>query len=140
MTTSLSLKHIVVQNPNLSELYFVNSFLSGLKDKISSTLYLHKPVNLKNERDKVRAQEVVIKAMEKRNKATTRSVSSSAMFTRKESAPFVDRAKTTRYQKIRMDTKPVRRLSYNDFKERMSKGLCVHCDGKYTPGHNCRNK
>lgn len=25
-------KHIMVQNPNLGEIYFVNSFLSGLKD------------------------------------------------------------------------------------------------------------
>lgn len=31
-------KHMVVQNPNLSELYFVNSFLSGLNDEIASTL------------------------------------------------------------------------------------------------------
>lgn len=34
----------------------------------------------------------------------------------------------------------MKRLSYNDFKERMSKGLCIHCDEKYVPGHNCRNK
>lgn len=58
-------KHMVIQNPSLGELYFINSFLSGLKEEISSTLYLHKPISLKDARDKARAQECVIEAMEK---------------------------------------------------------------------------
>lgn len=65
-------KHMMVQNPSLSELYFVNSFLSGLKDEISSTLYLHKPSSLKDARDKARAQECVIEAMEKRPKTVSK--------------------------------------------------------------------
>lgn len=48
-------KYIVVQNPNLSELYFINSFLSGLKEEISSTLYLHKPISLRDAREKAQA-------------------------------------------------------------------------------------
>lgn len=38
------------------------------------------------------------------------------------------------------NAKPVKRLSYSDFKDRMSKGLCIHYDDKYTLGHKCRSK
>lgn len=34
----------------------------------------------------------------------------------------------------------IKRIPYSEFKERMSKGLCIHCNEKYTPGHNCRSK
>lgn len=36
--------------------------------------------------------------------------------------------------------KPVRRLSYNELKDRMAKGICIHCDKKYFPGHKCKSK
>lgn len=40
----------------------------------------------------------------------------------------------------KVDAKSVKRLPYNVFKERMSKGLCLYCDEKYTLGHKCNNK
>lgn len=134
-------KHIVVQNPNLSELYFVNSFLSGLKDGITSAVYLHKPLSLKDAREKARAQECVIEAMEKRGKISAKpsflpvvKKDNPGYFSNSEKAKFTPRNSSTNENKV------VKKLSYADFKDRMSKGLCIHCEEKYTPGHNCKNK
>lgn len=55
-----------VQNPNLGEMYFLKKKLSGLKEEILSTLYLHKPSSLKDARDKAGAQKCVKEAMEKK--------------------------------------------------------------------------
>lgn len=44
-------KYIVNMNHSHSESYYVDSFLSGLKEEISSALYLNKPVTLKEARD-----------------------------------------------------------------------------------------
>lgn len=133
-------KHIVVQNPNLSELYFVNSFLSGLKDEISSTLYLHKPHSLRDAREKERARECVLEAMEKRAKPSFKPSANVSVATSREFSGYGEKYKGQSSQGSKPEPKAVRRLSYSDFRDRMNKGLCVHCDEKYVPGHNCRNK
>lgn len=128
----------MVQNPSLSEIYFVNSFLSDLKEEISSTLYLHKPTSLRDAREKARMQECVIEAMEKRS--TFSSKPSFTSFSKKENSGKQEKPKFGLMSTSRTDNKVVRRLSYADFKDKMGKGLCIHCEEKYVPGHNCKNK
>lgn len=67
----------------MCELYFVNSFLSGLKEEISSTLYLHKPISLRDAREKARAQECVIEAMEKSSRVTQKTSTGSFIVKKK---------------------------------------------------------
>lgn len=130
-------KHMVVQNPNPSELYFVNSFLSGLKDEISSTLYLHKPLTLKDARDKARAHECVIEAMEKREKGNNKNFTPGSLFAKGGGSSNAERAKIVGNSQTGA---PVKRLSYTDFKDKMTRGLSIYCDEKYSSGHKCTNK
>lgn len=133
-------KHMVAQNPNLGELYFVNSFLSGLKEEIASALYRHKPNTLRDAREKARAQECVIEALERKSKQCAKQSSGSSFAGKKEGTTSGDRTKTPYQNGNKQVGRAVKRLSYGDFKERMSKGLCIHCGEKYSPGHNCKNK
>ena len=128
----------MVQNPSLSEIYFVNSFLSDLKEEISSTLYLHKPTSLRDAREKARMQECVIEAMEKRS--TFSSKPSFTSFSKKENSGKQEKPKFGLMSTSRTDNKVVKHLSYADFKDKMGKGRCIHCEEKYVPGHNCKNK
>lgn len=45
--------------------------MNGLKEEISSIVYLHKPITLKDARDKARAKECV-EAMEKKSRGVNR--------------------------------------------------------------------
>lgn len=51
-------KYVVAIDGIHNENYYVDSFLSGLKEEISSALYLNKPHSLKEARDKARGKRV----------------------------------------------------------------------------------
>lgn len=95
---------------------------------------------MKDAHDKARAHECVLEAMEKRSRGPTKSVVAGPSVTKRDSVPYVERAKGQFQSGGLKDSKPIRRLSYNEFKDRMAKGLCIHCDEKYVSGHSCRSK
>lgn len=127
---------MLAQNPSLGEQYFVNSFLSGLKEEIYNTVYLYKPTTLKDARDKARAHECVVEALEKKGKGGSRQLVTSAINTSKNwPSKSNELYKPSFYNNMVTDkqtTKGIRRLPYSEFKEKMSKRLCIHCDEKYT--------
>lgn len=81
--------------------------------------------------------------MEKRSRGATKPYSNTSAVARGLSLNSSDRSKAP-FPKAnimeKLDPKSVKRLPYHEFKDRMNKGLCIHCDEKFTPGHNCKSK
>lgn len=61
-------KYVISVDGIHNESYYVDSFLSGLKEEISSALYFNKPLTLNQARDKERGQESWIEIMDKLSK------------------------------------------------------------------------
>ena len=129
-------KYVATVDGKHHESYYVDSFLSGLKEEISSALYLNKPVSLRDAREMARRQESLIEIMDKRHKGHSRYTPLSG-----QSKP----TSTTPTPPLKeLPSKPlptgVKKLSYGEMADRRSKGLCFNCDEKFSAGHVCKNK
>lgn len=83
---------MVATNGNHSESYYVDNFLSRLKEEISSSLYLNKPLNLKEATDKARRQESLIELMDRRDRNQSKGSVGST-----NTKPVFNTSKTTTY-------------------------------------------
>lgn len=112
-----------------------------MKEEISQSLYNSRPKTLQEARNLARGQEYLLSVLDKRYKA------SSKPFTPGSATPFKsgyavgrnsfsgDSSKTT--SKTTPETK---RLTLDEINDKKKRGLCFHCDEKFTPGHDCRKK
>lgn len=60
------------QNRHYTEDYFIESFLSGLKEEIANALYITKPSTLRDAIDQAREQEAYLESLDKRHQATSK--------------------------------------------------------------------
>lgn len=125
-------------NGNYSESYYVDSFLSGLKEEISSALYLNKLTTLKNARDKARRQESLIEVKDKRSKGYNK-ISVGGTSSKQSTGPVAFSTGTKESSSKPLPT-GVKKLTYSEMMERRSNGLCFNCDEKFNAGHQCKNK
>lgn len=134
-------KYVVSIDGTHNENYYVDSFLSGLREEISSALYLNKPLTLKDARDKARGQENIIEVMDKRGRNVNKHLGGTST---SKIAVHPGKLNFSPVKDTNNTNKPlpsgVKKLSYNEMMERRSKGLCFNCDDKFTAGHVCKNK
>ncbi|XP_012844847.1 PREDICTED: uncharacterized protein LOC105964883, partial [Erythranthe guttata] len=123
-------------NRTLSEAYFINSFISGLKDEIKSMVRLLKPQTLKEAMSKAKLQE---KAIEQLNKSLRQMQKNNGLVnsTRTNKSIYNDFS-AKQNPLVEEKSTQVKRLSTAEWEERKKKGLCFNCDEKFTYGHKCK--
>ncbi|KAL5720791.1 hypothetical protein ACHQM5_013426 [Ranunculus cassubicifolius] len=136
------------RNPGLTEAYFVDSFIGGLKQEIQHTIQMFYPSTL----TLARLQESSLELYTQTVKGTFKSkvplstsykfyphnsnthnvsgVHSSTSTNATESMPY-----QTGSQSI-----SVKKLSPTEMQARRDKGLCYTCDEQYSFGHKCKQK
>ncbi|KAL8089957.1 hypothetical protein AgCh_039426 [Apium graveolens] len=127
-------KYAVSVDGTHHESYYVDSFLSGLKEEISSALYLNKPLNLKEARDKARGQETLIEVMDRRNKSF--KASTGLTVTKPTLQPGKLNFSPLKESSPKGLPTGVKRLSYSEIMGKRGKGLCFNCDEKFSIGHH----
>ncbi|KAL8107546.1 hypothetical protein AgCh_024096 [Apium graveolens] len=126
------------------ESYYVDNFISGLKEEIAQHLYNHKPQSLQQARELARGQEHYLNMLDKRYKSATNTM---------KTHPY----STVNYKIVSSYPKPTteaskpqpapttsndgyKKLTLAELTERKQQGLCFYCDQNFEPGHNCRKK
>lgn len=120
------------------ESYYIDNFISGLKEEISQSLYSNKPQTLQEARNRARGQEHYLAVLDKRYRASQAASKSPSSLTSQIDVPLKyvgDKSTSTT-----KGSEGYRRLTLAEINERKAKGLCFHCDMKFEPGHNCRKK
>lgn len=130
--------YVMAQEGHLRESYCVDTFISGLKEELSQALYNHRPATLQEARNMARGQVFLLDVLDKRYKGIM-----------KHSAVLVSKQGFSSYKSFspasKVDDKSMiggesRKLSFAEITEKKKKGLCFHCDEKFTPGHACKKK
>lgn len=151
--------HMLAHNPNLTENYFVLSFIKGLKKEIRHPVQTCKPETTSRAFYLARMQQSYVtnqvqnpKTISKKRPPSTSHCSNSSQSVKptlsipssmdkptiSSSKPFVAHPHTT--IKTAPDTAPIRRskLTPGQIKARRDKGLCYNCDEYYRPDHICK--
>lgn len=124
------LKAFMLQNNRgLTEDYFVKSFLSGLKDEIRSMVMMMRPLTVNQAVHSAIMQERSMNQLNKGMRTTFRSATSNLKGF-KPNTEYV--SKVGNYEPRSSSS---RRFTPEEIEERKKKGLCFHCDEKYTYGH-----
>ncbi|XP_074346537.1 uncharacterized protein LOC141685327 [Apium graveolens] len=127
--------YVMLQEGFHRESYYIDNFISGLKEEISQHLYNQKPQTLQEARDRARGQEYYLTVLDKRYRASKFSHPSGTNHSNSITKLPTDKPAT--YCK---PPEISRRLTLAEINERKLKGLCFHCDKKFEPGHDCRKK
>lgn len=132
--------YVMAQEGFHRESYYVDNFVSGLKEEIAQYLYNQKPKSMQEARDLARGQEHFLTVLDKRYKATSVTAKYSALY-QKSSIPVKSNSDLVQpAANSKSSTEGFRKLSMAELTERKQKGLCFHCDQKFEPGHDCRKK
>lgn len=129
--------HVMAQDGRHRESYYIDTFISGLREEISQALYNHRPSTLQEARNMARGQEYLLGVLDKRYKSNSlKSYTSNSNSKPGYSATkgFTPSAFTPGQG---LETK---RLTLEELNDKKKKGLCFHCNEKFTPGHDCRKK
>ncbi|KAM6583243.1 hypothetical protein CsatB_010245 [Cannabis sativa] len=143
---------LMTQISGVSEQYFLNFFVWGLKNEIRRELLLARPVDLADAMAKAqlfedRNEDLLgrVRGDNGRSTWSPRFMNPSSPASPKVSTPnsITTNTTTPSYSKVPLPSSPslpVKRLSRAELKDKREKGLCFTCDEKYNPGHKCKNR
>ncbi|XP_060967566.1 uncharacterized protein LOC115704201 [Cannabis sativa] len=143
---------LMTQISGVSEQYFLNFFVWGLKNEIRRELLLARPVDLADAMAKAqlfedRNEDLLGRTRGDNGRSTwsPRFMNPSSPASPKVSTPnsITTNTTTPSYSKVPLPSSPslpVKRLSPAELKDKREKGLCFTCDEKYNPGHKCKNR
>lgn len=118
---------LMARTKGLPEDFFVQCFISDLKDAIKNKVTMFQPNNLTHAIGLAVLQEGAMEAILKEAKG----VNKGRVSTVNSSVP--KKSDNSRLP-------PVKQISAAKMQERREKKLCYYCDKKYEPGHVCRQK
>ncbi|KAL5709495.1 hypothetical protein ACHQM5_020179 [Ranunculus cassubicifolius] len=145
---------MLLKNKGLTESFFVDSFVSGLKEEIRHTVLMFRPTTLNHAISLARLQEATMESMDKPKRGNYTPFRSSSSY----STPLVSRSstytntsspgvvKTTEHVVSEIPVyknagiPPIKRLTPSEMQARREKGLCFNCDEVYVLGHKCKSK
>jgi hypothetical protein len=109
---------LAFRTKNLTDEFYMECFISGLKEAIKAQVLLHHPPTLNEACQVARKVERALTAQSNRTNFTAKS--------RPSQAPNM--------------TQPlkIQKVSPAEMAERRKQGLCYYCDEKYSPGHKCK--
>ncbi|ESR55507.1 hypothetical protein CICLE_v10023331mg, partial [Citrus x clementina] len=119
---------LVARTRGLSEDFFVQCFVSGLRDAIKNQVAMFQPKTLIQVVGLALLQESTLEAMIKEAKASTRTMSSHVI-------PTAESKRNSMGQ-----IPQIKRISAAEMQEKRAKKLCYYCDEKFEPGHKCKQR
>ncbi|KAL5701100.1 hypothetical protein ACHQM5_026475 [Ranunculus cassubicifolius] len=143
---------MLLRNKGLTESFFVDCFIGGLKEEIRHTVLMFKPITLHHAVSLARLQEATMDSLEKPKRGNYSHFKSSYSFSSPQrlsstNSPSVLGAnKPTSTPLLEsgspkpLSLPPIKRLSPAEMQLRKDKGLCYNCDETYVLGHKCKTK
>lgn len=122
---------LLVYNPNIDEEFFVDEFLTGLKDDIRSAIWLHRSKDMDTASALAFLQEEELEPLKRRayQKQDGKDFSRSSLFR------FSDRTKGLSKFDEPKKSDPSKLDSLHSY--RRDKGLCFTCGDKWSRAHKC---
>ncbi|KAL5731844.1 hypothetical protein ACHQM5_004534 [Ranunculus cassubicifolius] len=147
---------VLQRNQGLTEQYFIDSFIGGLKEELRHVVQMFRPTSLTQAINLAKLQEATLAAAPKPlrqftkptslnpstvyNKTYNSTPSSYSPYTKSVGLntsltpkPITDNTPTS-------NSIPIKKLSQQEMHQRREKGLCYTCDEKYSFDHKCKNK
>ncbi|XP_027166158.1 uncharacterized protein LOC113766138 [Coffea eugenioides] len=135
---------VMLQVPELTESYYIASFLSGLKGEIKSAVKMHRPLSLQAAFEMARWQEHHLELLHKSNRTPLKSGPQPNSYgsTKGVQDPGVRQTSTQSpdYSRKSNSQQVFKRISPTEFQYRKDHNLCFRCGEKFSPGHNCKSK
>ncbi|KAH9692146.1 hypothetical protein KPL70_016314 [Citrus sinensis] len=119
---------LVARTRGLPEDFFVQCFVSRLKDAIKNRVAMFQPKTLIQAVGLALLQESTLEAMIKEAKASTRTMSSHVI-------PTAESKRNSMGQ-----IPPIKRIFAAEMQERRAKKLCYYCDEKFEPRHKFKQR
>ncbi|XP_027183811.1 uncharacterized protein LOC113782099 [Coffea eugenioides] len=136
---------MLMKNPRLDELYFVSSFISGLKEDIKPMVKMFKPQTLMKAFEVAELQESSIEIQSKQNKTAGRVAVESRFGMYKNAANNQPRQNSYKLpavipspQKTDSVHREFNKLSAEELQFRRKNSLCYRCGEKFGIGHQCK--
>ncbi len=123
---------MIYLNPTLSEEYFIQSYISGLKEELIPFIDLSNPNTLQEVYEQARLHEQALAMMWRKHRLTSRPVSNQntgVQYTR----PSYQRVGSGQLEGNKLINRQL-------FEQRRAAGLCYKCGDKFQPGHQCQSK
>lgn len=132
--------YILSQNRNYTKYYFIESFLSCLKEEIANALYIVRSPSLRNAINYAKSQEVYLKSLDRRVQAHSKKVVVNQPLRNKLN--YVLNKKLYQLARLGVNKKSylIARLIMVEMTARREEGLHYHCDIVYTSRHKCKQK
>jgi hypothetical protein len=113
-----SFEHLAFKTEGISDVFFRECFISGLKDEICAHVLMECPQTWLEATQRAKEEQYIVSSQ-----------------TRKPSFPPLP--KPTNYAPPATPLK-IQKLTRAEMVERQLKGLCYNCNDKYFPGHKCK--
>lgn len=132
--------YVMAQEGHHRESYYIDTFISGLKEELAQQLYNNMPSTLQEARNMAKGQEYLLNVLDKRYKSSVKQNTGLTSFkqgysTVKNYSP--GGATKEGDKSVQGDS---RKLTIDELNEKRRNGLYFNCDEKFVPGHNCRKK
>ncbi|XP_026415875.1 uncharacterized protein LOC113311250 [Papaver somniferum] len=135
---------MLAKNPSLPEDYFIQSFISGLKEDIRLVVRMFTPSTLQQTIFLARRQECIMDRNAKDQPKYSHRFNSGSKTLIVPNKPSVLSPLVTTPIVTSPTTspklQPVKKLTYADMRAKREKGLCYNCDELYTKGHKCNKQ
>ncbi|XP_027171876.1 uncharacterized protein LOC113771497 [Coffea eugenioides] len=135
---------VMLQVPELTESYYIASFLSGLKGEIKSAVKMHRPLSLQAAFEMARWQEHHLELLHKSNRTSLKSGPQSTPYgsTKGVQDPGVRQTGTLSpdYSRKSNPQQVFKKISPTEFQYRKDHNLCFRCGERFSPGHNCKSR
>ncbi|XP_027066512.1 uncharacterized protein [Coffea arabica] len=136
---------MLLRNPKLDELYFVSSFISGLKEEIRPMVKMFKPQTLAKAFEVAELQECSLEVQAKHSRNAGKmmlesrfGLSKNISSGQRSSSSYRIPAITPNNNKQENVAREFNKVSAEDIQHRRKHGLCYRCGEKFGAGHRCR--
>lgn len=119
----------------LNEEYYLKSFISGLEEEFQDLVIVQRPMTISQAFTIAKLQESMVEKMKASSRTSRESYQNPQSLIAIKPAPVEPVSKVTLLDNSAAITK---KLSNEEVKDWEKRGLCFHCDEKYTFGHKCK--
>lgn len=119
----------------LTEDYYIDNFVTGLKEEIGQMVAMLKPQTLSDAMFLARGQEKVVNSM---NKGPRQWNQRGPVMNSNEKTWRAKPYEPSSSKELSTNPPPLKRLTPEEMLVRRRKNLCYNCDETYTPGHKCK--
>lgn len=137
---------MLVRNPKLDELYFVSSFISGLKEEIKPMVKMFKPQSLTKAFEVAELQECSLELQSRNSRSGGRTAMEPKFGMYRYSSNHQNQAGAYKVPPTAPNTKrkevlsrETQKISAEEMQYRRQHHLCYRCGDKFGVGHQCKS-